>query len=52
MNVHPHLHTLAVDGVFEKVDSGVCFHEAPPPSQDDVGGRRPRSSCAALLGDV
>ncbi len=36
-NLNPHLHTLAVDGVFEKTDAGgVRFHEAPPPSKDDV----------------
>jgi hypothetical protein len=38
LNVHPHLHTLCVDGVFEKTDaSGVRFHETPPPSKHDVG---------------
>jgi hypothetical protein len=37
LNVHPHLHTLCVDGVFEKTDDGgVRFHEAQPPSKDDV----------------
>jgi len=36
LNVHPHLHTIAVDGVFEKTDHGVRFHEAPPRSKDDV----------------
>jgi hypothetical protein len=37
LNLHPHLHTLAVDGVFEKTDGGgVRFHEAPAPSKDDV----------------
>lgn len=36
-NVNPHLHTIAVDGVFERTDAGgVSFHEAPPPSKDDV----------------
>jgi hypothetical protein len=38
LNVNPHMHTLTVDGVFEKTDDGgVRFHEAPPPSKDDVG---------------
>jgi hypothetical protein len=36
LNLHPHLHTVAVDGVFEKTDHGVRFHEAPPSSKDDV----------------
>lgn len=37
LNVHPHLHTIAVDGVFVKTDAGgVRFHEAPPSSKDDV----------------
>ncbi|MEO5726706.1 MAG: transposase zinc-binding domain-containing protein [Byssovorax sp.] len=36
LNVHPHLHDIAVDGVFTKVDDGVRFHETKPPSQDDV----------------
>jgi Putative transposase/Transposase zinc-binding domain len=36
LNVHPHMHTLAADGVFEKTDQGAAFHEAPPPSKDDV----------------
>ena len=36
-NVHPHIHTIAVDGVFEKTGyGGVSFHEAPAPSKDDV----------------
>ena len=36
-NLHVHLHTLAIDGVFEKTDdSGVRVHETPPPSKDDV----------------
>jgi hypothetical protein len=29
-------HTIAADGVFEKTDHGVRFHEAPPRSKDDV----------------
>jgi hypothetical protein len=38
LNVHPHLHTLCVDGVFQKTDAGgVRFHEVKPPSKDDVG---------------
>jgi len=36
LNVHPHIHALCADGVFEKTDQGVRFHEAPPPSKDDV----------------
>jgi len=36
VNVHPHMHTIAIDGVFEKTDHGVRFHEAPPRSKDDV----------------
>jgi Putative transposase len=30
LNLNPHLHTLAASGVFEKVDGGVRFQEAPP----------------------
>src|SRR6185503_6560891 len=37
LNLHVHLHTLAVDGVFDKTgDGSVRVHEAPPPSKDDV----------------
>jgi hypothetical protein len=37
LNLYPHLHTVAVDGVFEKTDTGgTRFHEAPPSSKDDV----------------
>jgi hypothetical protein len=37
LNLHVPLHTLAIDGVFEKTDGGgVLVHEAPPPSKDDV----------------
>ena len=36
LNVHVHFHTLAIDGVFEKTAMGVRFHDAPPPSKDDV----------------
>jgi Putative transposase len=36
LNLHVHFHTIAVDGVFEKTDHGVRFHEAPPSSKDDV----------------
>jgi hypothetical protein len=36
VNLHVHFHTIAVDGVFEKTDHGVRFHEAPPSSKDDV----------------
>ena len=37
LNLHVHLHTLAIDGVFDKTDDGgVCVHETPPPSKDDV----------------
>ena len=36
--MNPHLHTLAADGVFEKIDDGsVRFHEAKAPSKDDLG---------------
>jgi hypothetical protein len=38
LNVNPHLHTLAADGVFEKTgNGGVRFHEAKAPSKDDLG---------------
>ncbi|XYI03797.1 transposase [Sorangium sp. So ce1128] len=37
LNVHVHFHTLAIDGVFEKTAFGVRFHDAPPPSKDDLG---------------
>jgi hypothetical protein len=37
LNLHTHIHTLAVDGVFEKTGDGtVRVHEAPPPSNADV----------------
>ncbi|XXX93529.1 transposase [Sorangium sp. So ce204] len=36
LNVHVHFHSLAIDGVFEKTAMGVRFHDAPPPSKDDV----------------
>jgi len=36
VNLHPHLHALCMDGVFTKVDGGVRFHEAPPPSPAEV----------------
>ena len=51
LNLNPHLHTLAVDGVFEKVDGGVRFHEAPPPSKDDVAevARRVRDRAVRWL---
>jgi hypothetical protein len=34
LNLHVHFHTIAADGVFEKTDHGVRFHEAPPSSKD------------------
>jgi hypothetical protein len=38
LNLHVHLHTLAVDAVFEKTGGGgVRVHQAPAPSKDDVG---------------
>jgi hypothetical protein len=51
LNLHPHLHTLAADGVFEKTDQGVAFHEAPPPSKDDVAevARRVRDGAVRWL---
>jgi hypothetical protein len=52
LNVHPHLHTLAADGVFEKTDAGgVRFHEDPPPSADDVAevARRVRDRAVRWL---
>jgi hypothetical protein len=36
VNLHVPFHTIAADGVFEKTDHGVRFHEAPPRSKDDV----------------
>jgi hypothetical protein len=52
MNLHPHLHTICADGVFEKTDAGgTCFHEAPPPSADDVAevARRVRDRAVRWL---
>ena len=51
LNLHPHLHTLAADGVFEKTDQGVRFHDAPPPSKDDVAevARRVRDRAVRWL---
>src|SRR4051812_2391597 len=48
---NPHLHTIAVDGVFEKTVHGVRFHHAPPPSKDDVGAvaKRVRDRSASWL---
>jgi hypothetical protein len=37
MNLHVPMHTLGLDGVFEKIEGGVRFHEAPPPSKENVG---------------
>jgi hypothetical protein len=36
LNWHVHVHTLAVDGVFEKHGAGLRVHEAPPPEKADV----------------
>jgi hypothetical protein len=52
LNVHPHLHTLCADGVFERTgDGSVRFHEAPAPSKDDVGevARRMRDRACRWL---
>ncbi|XYH95555.1 transposase zinc-binding domain-containing protein [Sorangium sp. So ce1128] len=49
LNVHVHFHTLAIDGVFEKTVMGVRFHDAPPPSKDDVGFVARRVRERALL---
>lgn len=52
LNVHPHLHTLCADGVFERTgDGSVRFHEAPAPSKDDVGevARRVRDRACRWL---
>src|SRR5262249_5885543 len=53
LNVHPHLHTLSADGVFEKTgEGGVRFHEVPPPSPDDraQAARRVRDRAVRWLG--
>ena len=52
LNVHPHLHTLAVEGVFEKTDSGIRFHETKPPSMEDVAqvAKRVRDRFVRWLG--
>ncbi|WP_437989787.1 transposase [Sorangium sp. So ce145] len=49
LNVHVHFHTLAIDGVFEKTAMGVRFHDAPPPSKDDVSEVARRVRERALL---
>jgi len=51
LNLHPHIHTLAACGVFEKTDQGVRFHDAPPPSTDDVAevARRVRDRAVRWL---
>jgi len=52
LNIHPHLHTLAIDGVFEKTDAGgVRFHEAPAPAKEDVAevARRVRDRAVRWL---
>lgn len=37
LNLNPHFHVTALDGVFEKTSSGdLAFHEAPMPSQKDI----------------
>jgi len=37
LNLHTHIHALAIDGVFEKTGDGtVRVHEAPPPTNADV----------------
>ncbi|AUX27138.1 uncharacterized protein SOCEGT47_077170 [Sorangium cellulosum] len=38
MNAHAHWHDVAVDGVFEKVDEGVRFHEAKAPEKAGAHG--------------
>ncbi|XXY08311.1 transposase [Sorangium sp. So ce185] len=49
LNVHVHFHTLAIDGVFEKTAMGARFHDAPPPSKDDVSEVARRVRERALL---
>ncbi|WP_437776236.1 transposase [Sorangium sp. So ce1097] len=49
LNVHVHFHSLAIDGVFEKTAMGVRFHDAPPPSKDDVSEVARRVRERALL---
>ena len=36
LNLNPHFHTLALDGVYRDVDGEPKFHAAPPLTDDDV----------------
>jgi hypothetical protein len=37
LNLNPHFHTQAIDGVFsERPDGSLAFHPLPPPSSDEV----------------
>ncbi len=36
LNLNIHFHTLALDGVFSEDATGLRFHPAPPPSDDEV----------------
>src|SRR5262249_47731622 len=51
LHLHPHLHALQVDGAFTKVGAGVRFHEATPPTKDDVatGAQRVRDRAVRWL---
>lgn len=35
LNLHPHLHTLAIDGLYRAKDDGVEFHAVAAPTADD-----------------
>lgn len=49
LNLHAHFHTLEVDGVFDKHDGGVRFHDAPPPDNADLEGLVRRIHDRALV---
>ena len=52
LNINIHIHMLALDGVYaEDMKGRVCFHPAPPPSDDEVARvtERIRRRIAGLL---
>lgn len=52
LNVHVHYHTLVADGVFVPDGQAVRFHEAPPPTREQIESvaRRVRDRAVRWLG--
>lgn len=36
LNLHVHFHVVVLDGTFERTPAGVVFHEAPPPTPQEL----------------